>query len=301
VRLPMPSAMRAARLAFVLATVLGAAIVAAARQEQPTFRTGVQTVALYATVRDANGRLVPDLDREAFQVLDDGRPAAITVFSNEVQPFTVAIMLDMSGSMEGRVLTVRDSARRFIDALSARDRARIGTFGAEVAISPHLTGDKAVLTRVLAEELWPGGFTPLWRATMAAMSSLGSEPGRRVILVLSDGRDSDTFDRRPGPGDVKRLAVRDAFMVYAIGFQGPGFSSELADVAEETGGGHFELESDADIANTFARVAEELRHQYLLGFSPAVLDGKTHKVEVRIAGSGFKVRAAKSYVAKEPR
>jgi Ca-activated chloride channel homolog len=301
VRLLIPSSTPAVRLAFVLVIIVGATIAVVAGHGQATFRGGVQTVALYATVRDASGRLVPDLDRAAFQVLDDGRPAGITVFSNEVQPFTAAIMLDMSGSMLGRVLTVRDSARRFIDALSARDRARIGTFGVEVAISPLLTGDKAVLTRVLAEELWPGGFTPLWRATMAAMSSLGSEPGRRVILVLSDGQDSDRSDHRPGPGDVKRLAVQDAFMVYAIGFEGPGFSSELADVAEETGGGHFELKSDADIANTFARVAEELRHQYLLGFSPTVLDGKTHKVEVRIAGSGFKVRAAKSYVAKEPR
>jgi Ca-activated chloride channel homolog len=301
VRLLVQSSTPAVRLALVAAIVFGAAIAVVARQEQATFRAGVQTVALYATVRDADGRLVPDLDRGSFQVLDDGRSAAITVFSNEIQPFTVAIMLDMSNSMLWRVLTVRDSARRFIDALSARDRARIGTFGAEVAISPHLTSDKAVLARVLAEELWPGGFTPLWRATVAAMSSLDGEQGRRVVLVLSDGQDSDNFNHRPGPGDVKRLAVRGAFMVYAIGFQGPGFSHELADVAEETGGGHFELKSDADLANTFARVAEELRHQYLLGFSPTVLDGKTHTVELRIRRNGFKVRAAKSYVAREQR
>jgi len=301
VRLLVQSSTPAVRLALVAAIVFGAEIAVFARQEQATFRAGVQTVALYATVRDADGRLVPDLDRGSFQVLDDGRSAAITVFSNEIQPFTVAIMLDMSNSMLWRVLTVRDSARRFIDALSARDRARIGTFGAEVAISPHLTSDKAVLARVLAEELWPGGFTPLWRATVAAMSSLDGEQGRRVVLVLSDGQDSDNFNHRPGPGDVKRLAVRGAFMVYAIGFQGPGFSHELADVAEETGGGHFELKSDADLANTFARVAEELRHQYLLGFSPTVLDGKTHTVELRIRRNGFKVRAAKSYVAREQR
>ena len=297
----VPPSTSAVRLAFVLAIVAGATIAAAARQGPATFRAGVQTVAIYATVRDGEGRLIPDLDREAFQVLDDGRPARIAVFSNEVQPFTAAIMLDMSGSMVGRLLTVRDSARRFVDALSVHDRARIGTFGAEVAISPHLTGDKAVLIRVLSEELWPGGFTPLWRATMAAMSSLDREPGRRVVVVMSDGRDSDAFDHAPGPGDVKRLAVRDAFMVYAIGFQGPGFSSELADVAEETGGGHFELTSDADLASTFARVAEELRHQYLLGFLPSALDGRTHKVEVRIPRTGFTVRAAKSYVAREQR
>ncbi len=69
-------------------------------------------------------------------------------------------------------------------------------------------------------------------------------------------------------------------------------------MVEETGGGHFEIKSDDDLGNTFARVAEELRHQYLLGFSPASLDGKTHRLEVQVTQPGCKVRARKSYVAQ---
>ena len=292
---------RSTTAAFALSAAIAAGVWAglAAGARQAAFRSGVQTVAVYATVRDPVGRLVTNLDASAFRLLDNGRPVAFSIFSNEVQPFTAVILLDMSGSMLARVLTVRESTKRFIDAMSPNDRARIGTFGAEVAISPILTSDKAVLMRVLSEEMWPGGFTPLWRATMAAMASLDGESGRRVILVLSDGRDTDSGRNHSSPEEVKRKAVRDACMVYAIGIEGPGFANDLADVAEETGGGHFELMSDDDIGSSFTHVAEELRHQYLLGFSPAVLDGKVHKLEVQVTGKDLKVRAAKSYVAKE--
>jgi len=330
-----------ARVAL-LTFALGSLAVRPPATQQPTFRAGVRTVALYATVSDKEGRLVPDLPQDAFRILDDGRPAAITVFSNDVQPITVAIMLDMSNSMTGRVIRVRDSAERFIEAIAPGDRARLGTFGWEVAISPWLTDDKTVLRRVLHEELWPGGGTPLWRALLAAMTSLDAETGRRVVLVLTDGNDSDVTrlgTSRPTSKDVKRRAVRDAFTIYAIGMEraagsdptggasrttsggiasgvvlgqfpknqpsggvySGGLSDEIVEVVEETGGGHFELAREADLGDTFARVAEELRHQYLIGFSPAALDGKTHKLELRVTRPGCTARARKSYVAEGER
>jgi Ca-activated chloride channel homolog len=287
----------------------------------PTFRSEVRTVAVYATVTDREGRLVPDLPETAFQVFEDGRRVPTTLFSNDVQRITVAIMLDMSGSMTSEVLRVRESTQRFIDALAPGDRVRIGSFGNEIAISPLVTGDKEVLTRVMREELWPGGFTPLWRALDRAMTSLEGETGRRVVLTLSDGRDTDAIGGSPGPGAVKRRAVRESFMVYAIGMGGAagptvtynvsggstvlmsgtssyaGLSSDLADVAEETGGGHFALKQGANLGDTFARVAEELRHQYLIGFAMTKSDGKVHKVDVRIGEPGCSVRTRRSYVA----
>jgi hypothetical protein len=89
--------------------------------------------------------------------------------------------------------------------------------------------------------------------------------------------------------------------ISIIGSGGGGLSREIIDVVEETGGGHFELKSNDDLGDTFARVAEELRHQYLLGFSPASLDGKVHKLEVQLTRPGCRVRARKSYVAQGER
>ncbi len=285
---------------------------APARQDPPVqFRSGVRTVPVYATVRDREGRLVPGLTRDDFQILDNGKAVEIGTFSDEVLPVTTALLLDMSNSMVTSFHRVRTSARRFVQALWPADRVRIGTFGREVSISPLLTSDKAILARILDEELWPGGATPLWRASTVAMNSLADEQGRRVLLFLTDGNDSGgdyncaplvrnpkgSIGPCPSRTDVRRQALVGEFMFYAIGLEGEGLDNGLVDIADETGGGRFELQNNADLDATFERVADELHHQYLLGFNPVVFDGKTHTLDVRVARSGMTTRARKSYVA----
>lgn len=282
--------------AVAFATTIG--LVAHTPQPQEgRFRASVDTVSIYATVNDANGRLVPDLTKDDFTVLDNGVAREITFFSSDVQPITVVLMLDMSYSMVSRYMRVRSSTLSFVDALRPEDRAQIGTFGEEIAISPHLTGDKQVLRRVLRDELWPMGGTPIWNALDAAMTSLASESGRRVVLTLTDGQNVCNFRRCLKPGDIERRAVREGFMLYAIGMDGTGLDREIMEMAEETGGGHFALPVGADLSATFARVADELRRQYVLGISPAELDGKLHRVEVHINKPGMKVKARRNYLA----
>jgi VWFA-related protein len=265
--------------------------------QEGRFKTSVETVSIYATVSEADGRLVTDLPRESFTVLDNGRPREITLFSNETQPITVVILLDMSGSMFSRFARLRSSTLSFVDALGPSDRAQIGSFGVEVAISPHLTGDKEILRRVLRNELWPLGGTPIWNAVDAAMTALSGEQGRRVVLTITDGRNLCHFRRCLKPDEIERRAVREGFMIYAIGMDGTGLEGEIMKIAEETGGGHFALPVGADLTSTFARVADELRRQYLIGFAPDVLDGKLHRIEVTVNKPGMKVRARRNYLA----
>ena len=275
-------------------------LVPGAAQEKTVFRSRVQTVMLHATVQGEDGRLVPDLPRDAFDVRDEGRSVEITTFSSDPQPITVALLLDMSGSMVGHFLRVRESTRHFIDALQEGDRARIGTFGTEVTLSPWLTGDRKILHRVLQEELWPGGGTPLWNAIYGAMTSLDDETGRRVILVLTDGVASGNLPGLPGSeGKVKDKAENDGFMLYAIGIEGAPLDRSVTQLAERTGGGHFKLDSAADLSSTFLRVIEELRHQYLIAFTPPKADGKMHDVDVKLRRDGMKVRARKNYRAPD--
>ena len=276
--------------AAIAALLLGA-------QQEGRFKSTVDTVSVYATVNEADGRLVTNLSKEDFTILDNGTPREISLFSNDTQPITVVVMLDMSGSMFSRFIRVRTSTLSFVDALSPQDRAQIGTFGEEIAISPHLTGDKEILRRVLRSELWPMGGTPIWNALDAAMSALTSESGRRVVLALTDGQNMCDLPRCLKAGDVARRAVREGFMLYAIGMDGTGLDGEIMDIATETGGGHFALPQGADLTATFAKVADELRHQYLIGFAPATLDGKLHKVEVRVTRPGMRVKARRNYLA----
>jgi Ca-activated chloride channel family protein len=282
---------------ILVGAALGALLWVAVEAQEGRFKTSVDTVSIYATVSDADGRLVPDLAKEDFTILDNGTPREITLLSSEIQPITVVIMLDMSGSMFNRFLRVRTSTLSFVDALLPRDRAQIGTFGEEIAISPHLTGDKQVLRRVLRNELWPMGGTPIWNALDQAMTALASESGRRVVLTITDGRNMCGLPRCLKPEHVERRAVREGFMLYAIGMDGTGLDGEIMTMAEETGGGHFALPEGADLTSTFARVADELRRQYVIGFSPGVLDGQLHRIDVRVGREGMKVKARRNYLA----
>ena len=264
-------------------------------QGRATFRSTSRIVNVYATVQGRDGRLVPDLTRDDFRVLEDGQERELTVFDNTPQAITVALMFDMSNSMAGQVTKIRQSAGALVDALAPGDRVRIGSFGSEIAISPLLTGDKPVLQRILDEELWPGGPTPLWYATDLAMNTLENESGRRVVLLFTDGDDS----RMLVPASLQsasRHAERGGFMVYVVGLPRRKLSEPVRTLANDTGGGHFIVRTEDDLAGTFKRVVEELHQQYVLGFSSDVSDGRSHTIEVKTTRAGAKVRARKSYV-----
>jgi len=261
--------------------------------QQATFRTSVHTVVVYPLVVGADGHIVTNLDQGDFTIVDNGAPAEISVFSTATQPVTAALMLDTSASMEDRLVRVRDAALGFVNAISPADRLRVGSFGSEIALSPMLTGDKTILARVLREELWPGGSTPLWNALDAGMRSLAGETGRRTIVVVTDGVDTSSASQAA----VATRAVGGLFMIYAIGLEGKGLSPKLIDLIGQTGGGHFDLRRDDNLASAFARLAEELRHQYLVGFTPAMLDGKPHTLEVRVRRPGMRVQAPRQFVA----
>jgi Ca-activated chloride channel homolog len=280
--------------------VLAAVLLCHAHAPQAQIRSGIETVSIFPTVRDQQGRFVMDLQAHDFVVLDRGTRVELTVFENVVQPITVAVLLDMSLSMAPRFLRVRTAAEHFIDALAERDRARLGTFGSEVALSPLLTNDRRDLLRVLHGELWPVGLaTPLWQALDTAMTSLQSETGRRVLLVLTDGLDTGSLRGASiRPEDVQARAEREQFMIFAILLKGRfGMDPAIARLADETGGGHITLGDKDDLAGTFLQIADELRHQYLLGFAPTKSDGRRHRIQVQVQRADLRVRARRSYIA----
>src|ERR1043165_9782050 len=115
-----------AALATVLVAVTAAALLAQESQE-PDFRGGNRTVAVYATVGGADGRLIPDLPRDAFSILDNGKRQALTLFANDIQPITVVMLLDRSGSMKANFSLVQQAASRFVEAMLPADKARIAS------------------------------------------------------------------------------------------------------------------------------------------------------------------------------
>jgi VWFA-related protein len=306
------------RLALVAAAF--AALTVAIPAQQP-IRSGARTVAVYATVTDGQGRLVPDLTREDFEIYDSGKLQETTVFSADIQPITVVMMLDRSGSMRQNFGLLGLAGEAFVRRLGPDDKARIGSFAARIQIDPEgFTGDQNEMIRILRTELQEEGPTPLWNAVDAGITSLLPQEGRRVVLVFSDGSDNPMNFRTNNLSvmDVMQRAQQENVMVYAIGLEGSaigpsvggragGFGGTpmmsqrpdpgLAALAGDTGGGYFELRRAEELTPAFTRVADELHRQYALGFEPAKLDGKMHKLEVKIKKPGMKARARKNYFA----
>jgi Ca-activated chloride channel family protein len=285
-------------LAAVLATAAGLA------QQQPPFRATVQTVAVYATVLDEAGRLVPNLEREHFEILDNGVPQPLTIFRSDVQPIKVVVMLDTSGSMTLHLNLLKQAAEQFVLRLLPDDRARIGSFSDKIILSDTFTGNRDDLIRVLHNDIQYGNPTHLWDAIDYSMTALSREEGRRVVLVFTDG--ADAYSKKASFNEVVTRAQNEEFMIYAIGLQGmvPGLGFTRPDkglrkLADETGGGYFELKGTAELGSTFTRVADELHRQYVLAFSPTNLDGKVHRIDVRIKVPGMTSRARKSYLANK--
>jgi VWFA-related protein len=297
-------------------------LLAAGGPQQSPFRAGSDTVRVFVTVTDRDGRMVTTLTRDTFEVRDDGKPQPITQFESAPQPIRLIVMLDVSGSMEGNLGLLRAASTQLFARLRPDDVARVGAFGHDVTISPEFTRDAAALEAALPATISPDAPTPLWRGIDQALDALrGGDQTRTVILVLSDGKDTGglTFSRHPSSqaGIIDR-ARRDDVMIYGIGMRsrgtrtmppgmGPGGLQAmlladmpdpgLARVAEESGGGYIEIRQGQDLGAAFAGVADELHTQYLLGFTPSRRDGKVHDISVRVTQGGLKPRARKSYVA----
>ena len=300
------------------------ALAAAAAQQPTVFRGIGDAVRLFVTVTDGDGRLVTTLAQTDFEIRDDGKPQPITLFDNTPQPIRLVVMLDVSGSMEGNLPLLRDASEQLFARLRPDDVVRVGTFGHEISISPSFTRNVGELRSALPDRIAPDAPTPLWRALDEALDAFDKESDvRPVILVLSDGKDSGMFDfslkaQPVSQAEIIDRARTDSVMIYAVGMRSrstqrlpPGagraalgamLTADLPDpglarVAQESGGGYVEIRAGENLAAAFARVADELHSQYLIGFAPPKRDGKRHDIDIRLTPRGMTARARKSYIA----
>ena len=292
------------RIAAFIATTALALTVTATAQKQ-TIKVSTDSVAVYVTVTDNEKRLVPDLVLQDFEILDNLKPVNITVFENKPVPITTVVMIDTSGSITASLGFVKQGAEQFLLRLLPEDKAQVGEFSDKIKFHPgNFIDDRDRLIYLLKNELDFGYPTRLWDAVDQSIDHLVVEDGRKVVVVFTDGDDTAS---KLGVGRVMDHAREKDVMVYAVGLQTEYFNGQqkvrsspdrsLKKLAEDTGGGYFELKKTADLGETFTRVAQELHSQYVLGFSPEATDGKIHKLEVRVKKAGMNARARKTYVA----
>jgi VWFA-related protein len=214
-------------------------------------------------------------------------------------------MIDTSASMTIVLDRVKQAAEQFLIRLLPADQGKVGAFNDKIEFLPHdgFIGNRDQLVRSL-RDLDFGNGTRLYDAIDQAIAHLDGVGSRKVILALTDGED---FGSDAGRGKVVDRARAEDVMVYSIGLETVYFNGQqrvrsnpdrvLKNIAEETGGGFYRLKESDDLGAVFTQVAQELHSQYVLGFTPQALDGKVHKLEVKLKKPGLVARARKSYVA----
>jgi Ca-activated chloride channel family protein len=294
------------------AGVLAIGSAALLAQSKP-FRSSIDTVEVHVTVRASDGTLARGLTKDDFEILDNGRRQEIAVFSAVVQPITMTLLLDRSGSVGAQFPQVTAAARAFIERLLPADRAAISTLTWDCE---PLTSDRERLFTRLDSLAIMDAASAVWGGLNRSLSTLGRESGRRAVLLFSDGADMPSpvgLKLPPRDGclwaadtslvtldDVVRRAEREGVMVYTVSIEnrsGTTRDGDLRRIARESGGERYRLEREAELAVAFTSIADELHHQYLLGFVPEAFDNKRHDLDVRVKRPGLSARARRSYVA----
>jgi len=301
-------------IAALTLTVLALAV-AHAQDPQVPFRSATDLVPVYTTVRDRDTRLVQNLTKDDFTITDNGKVQDIAFFSNDVAPFSVVVMLDRSRSMWAYQFAVREAASAFVRQLLPTDYARIGSFGDSVGNRilikpPVFTSSRGELLDILNVPIGLGEKSPVFISIDQSINALAQRPGRRVVLVFSDGYDEAAPSLMAVNQKMLIERARQAdVLVYSLGFVRVEASRDdkpprvtppdpvLRQLADETGGGYFELRETSDMAAVFAQVADELHRQYWLAFAPQVRDGKVHAIQVRVRNKELTVRARQNYLA----
>lgn len=286
-----------------LGTSLSGQDVALGRRQ--LFRTGVDLTSVTATVLDHEGRLVRGLSRDRFEILEDGEPQQLTQFVSDRVPISLGVLLDTSDSMFGeRMREARAALDRFLfELLDHDDEFSIVAFNHAPRLLTGWTADPTVVRSAL-DALRPSGSTAAYDAVMAALPLLESRHRQRAaLLIISDGADtaSDASVR-----EVRSALLRSDAFVYAVAIDADAKQaintrispSTLRELTDSSGGRTEIVRSTTDLNEATARIAEELRSQYVLGYSSSHgADGQYHSIRVRVTGGDYRVRARNGYVA----
>jgi Ca-activated chloride channel family protein len=247
---------------------------------------------------------VTGLSKEAFELYEDGEPQTITQFSNERVPVSLGVLLDISDSMFGqRIKDARAAVERFLfDLLDARDEYFVMAFNHRPHPLTSWTNTPEVVRQAL-EDVRPVGGTAMYDAAVAALPMFVKRSRERgALVIISDGADtaSDASSRT-----VHSALVRSDVFVYAVAIDSPERKAintrvnptALQEITDDSGGRTEIVRSSAELADAAAGIADELNHQYLLGYaSRHGADGQYHSLRVRVRDKDYKVRARHGFV-----
>ncbi len=260
---------------------------------QPSFRADTDLAVIPVSVTDARNRFVLGLRKEDFRVFDDGVEQPIAHFSGEDVPLSIGLAFDISGSMDFKLKTSLDAATLFLKTLNPDDEAFLVKFSDKVELAVPFTVHPQDIQSAL-QNVQPGGLTALLDAIKFALTEMKTaKNARKAIVIVSDGGDNHSTYT---PAQIEELVRAADVEIYAMGVFDPLLSLALSpeevsgprllsEIATQTGGRAFAAAMANDLPSVAARIAIELRNQYVLSYYPKdqVRDGKYHTVEVKLS------------------
>jgi len=260
----------------------------------------VDVVQVTVTVTDDSGRFVRGLRRQDFRLYEDNALQDLTTFVAENVPLEIIVAVDVSGSMTDAMPKVKESVKRFLNAIRPTDRVTVLGFNDSVFTLARPTVDLATRLKAI-DRLAPWGGTALYDVIVQAFDLLGRQTGRRALVVFTDGEDLNS--RVPIEVAERRLEASDA-VLYPIG-QGRAprlvsLKTILERLARKSGGRAFFGDNVDKLDGVFAEILDELSNQYLLGYVPKDLtrDGRWRALRVEMPGKKLRVRARQGYRAE---
>ncbi len=275
--------------------------VANSQDDDEIVRVETDLVVLNVTATDASNAYVHGLERANFKVYEDGQEQQITNFSREETPFAAALLLDISGSMEGRVSMARSAAIRFLDGLRADDMAAVYSFHRKVELVQDFSQSRDLSP--MAYNLAAKGATALHDAIVRAANDLAKRPEkRRAIIVLSDGADTGS-EASSDKALAAALAVNATIYTVDMADKLPGSypsnpaAGVLRDYATKSGGRFVPTPGGRALREAFGEVLEELSNQYTIGYRPSnrSQDGRWRSIEIKVDHPDVKARTRRGY------
>ena len=292
-----------------------------AQEPRTTIRAGVNLVNLFATVRDKNRRIIPDLTKEEFRIFEDGKEQKLEFFARELNlPLTLGLLVDTSPSQGAILGAEQDAATRFLQRVMRQgDLTFVASFDSEVDLLSEFTEDLGRLERAVARTqvnaagprgMVQGPFPTVPRGTrfydavyLGCLEKLVRETGRKALVVLTDGQDQGSKVKLE---EAVQAAQETNTVVHIILISDPAYyggwysgAGAVKKIAEETGGRVIEVRDDKKLEEAFDQITEELRSQYALGYYSlnAARDGKYRKIKVETARKDSRILARKGYYA----
>lgn len=285
----------------VATTVSGERLVATTTTREVDFKEGVDVriVQINASVADRSGRFVSGLTKETFRISEDGIPQSILYFADEQAPLEIVVAMDISASMGHALDDLRMAVRHFLAQLRPEDQVTLVAFNDEPFVLTQRETDPSVRAQAL-DRLSTWGGTTLYDVIIHSLELLSRRPGRRSLIVFSDGEDQSsqaTF------AHVERALKASDAALFAVGLgrgrEQANLRETLEALAEPSGGRALFAERPAELAKVFGEMRTELAHQYLVGYEStnAKPDGSWRKVKVEIPGTNYRVRSRQGYFA----